>query len=86
MVRTSNAPLSVLAPWAGSLRGMFEGAQTRMLPITNRVADYAPVAPACCNACRICATQGAISLIVGGAAAFGAALLGFARRFLPKAS
>jgi hypothetical protein len=50
----------------------------RMLPITNRAADYAPVAPVCCNAYRICATQGVIGLVVGGAGAIGAVAVGLA--------
>jgi hypothetical protein len=59
---------------------VFERAQMRMLPITNRAADYAPIAPACCNACRVCATQGILGLIFGGAAASGGAILALVRR------
>jgi hypothetical protein len=42
-----------------------------MLPVVNRAADYAPMAPACCNACRVCATNGLVGLIfaAGGAIA-----------------
>jgi hypothetical protein len=58
---------------------MLERAQMRMLPLTNRAADYAPVAPACCNACRVCATSGIVGLIFGGGAA---ALAFLARPFL----
>jgi hypothetical protein len=65
---------------------MFERAQIRMLPITNRAADYAPIAPACCNACRVCATQGILGLIFGGAAASGTTILAFARRPFAKLS
>jgi hypothetical protein len=52
----------------------------RMLPITNRAAEYAPIAPSCCNACRICATQGILGLIFGGTAAAGAVALGLVAR------
>jgi hypothetical protein len=65
---------------------MLERAQMRVLPITNRAADYAPFAPACCNACRICAAQGILSLAFGTAAAVGAATIAFARRALPRFS
>jgi len=65
---------------------MLERAQMRMLPITNRAADYAPIAPACCNACRICATQGILGLIFGSVAAGGAAVATFAHRFFAKPS
>ena len=65
---------------------MLERAQMRMLPITNRASDYAPIAPACCNACRICATQGVLGLIFGSVAAVGAAVVAFARRFFAKPS
>ena len=58
----------------------------RMLPITNRAADYAPIAPACCNACRVCATQSILGLIFGSAAAVGAAVAAFARRAIRQAS
>jgi hypothetical protein len=59
---------------------LFERASTRMLPLANRAADYAPMTPACCNACRMCATSGAVGLIFAGAGAAGAFLARFGRR------
>ena len=56
-----------------------------MLPMTNRAADYAPIAPACCNACRVCATQGILGLILAGAGAVGAVAFGLVRRFTEPA-
>ena len=38
----------------------------RTLPVVNRAADYAPVAPACCNACRTCTTTNVLGLVTGG--------------------
>jgi hypothetical protein len=57
---------------SGTLRHVLERTQMRMLPIANRASDYAAVAPACCNACRVCATSGAVGLIFTGAGAVGA--------------
>lgn len=51
-----------------------------MAPITNRAADYAPIAPACCNACRTCTTTNVVGLILGGAAALGVGVGRLARR------
>ena len=46
----------------------------RMAPITNRAAEYAPMAPACCNVCRTCTTTNIVGLALGGATAAGVAL------------
>ncbi|HEV8687622.1 MAG TPA: hypothetical protein VGQ84_10125 [Gaiellaceae bacterium] len=56
---------------------MLERVTARTLPVVNRAAEYAPVAPACCNACRTCATTNVLGLITGGAIA----LVGALRRF-----
>jgi hypothetical protein len=56
--------------------------QMRMLPMANRTADYAPVIPACCNACRVCATN----YVFGLAAAAGAGLLALSGRFVKRFS
>jgi hypothetical protein len=42
-----------------------------MAPLTNRAADYAPMAPVCCNVCRTCTTQNFVGLALGGATALG---------------
>jgi hypothetical protein len=40
----------------------------RAAPLTNRAADYAPMAPACCNVCRTCTTTNVVGLLLGAAA------------------
>jgi hypothetical protein len=65
---------------------MLERAQTRMLPVVNRAADYAPMAPACCNACRVCATNGIVGLIFAAGGAVSAFAVGLARRVVAKPS
>ncbi len=39
--------------------------QGRMLDLTAKVGDQAPMAAVCCNACRTCATTNAIALATG---------------------
>jgi hypothetical protein len=51
-----------------------------MLPLVNRAADVAPVAPACCNVCRTCVTTNLVGLVFGGVAAGGLAVVRLARR------
>jgi hypothetical protein len=53
-----------------------------MLPLANRAADYAPMAPACCNACRMCAATNVIGLAVAGAGALAAFAGRFTKRFV----
>ena len=53
---------------------MLRRLSVRMAPVTSRAADYAPVAPACCNVCRTCTTTNLVGLAVGGVAAIGVAL------------
>jgi hypothetical protein len=53
---------------------MLERATMRTLPVLNRAADYVPVAPACCNACRTCTTSNVLGLLTGGAVALVGAL------------
>ncbi len=65
---------------------MFERVQTRMLPVVNRAADYAPIAPACCNACRVCATNGIVGVIFAAGGAVGAFAVRLARGFSVKSS
>jgi hypothetical protein len=59
---------------------MLERAQTRMLPVVNRAADYAPMATACCNACRTCVQTNVVGIIFVGVGAVAAFLSRFARR------
>jgi hypothetical protein len=55
----------------------------RAAPITNRAAEYAPMAPACCNVCRTCTTTNVVGLGLGLLAAAGAALGRLTERLKP---
>jgi hypothetical protein len=46
----------------------------RAAPITTRAAEYAPMAPACCNVCRTCTATNIVGLALGGLTAAGVAL------------
>ena len=37
--------------------------QGRMLDLTQRYGEQAPMATVCCNACRTCATTNAVALV-----------------------
>ena len=52
----------------------------RALPLVNRAADFAPVAPACCNVCRTCTTTNVLGLAMGAAAGSFYGLARFVRR------
>ena len=52
----------------------------KVAPITSRAADFAPVAPACCNVCRTCTTTNVIGLVFGAGAALGTAATRLFRR------
>lgn len=51
-------------------------------PITNRVADYGPAAPVCCNACRACTTTNVVGLVFAAATAAGVGVTHLARRLV----
>jgi hypothetical protein len=53
----------------------------KVAPITTRAADFAPVAPACCNVCRTCTTTNVIGLVFGA----GAVVATTAKHFLRRA-
>lgn len=59
---------------------MLERTQMRALPIANRVAEHAPVATACCNACRMCVQTNLVALAFTGVAGLGTVLGRFLRR------
>ena len=59
---------------------MLERTMTRALPLANRAFDYAPLAPACCNACRVCAANGVVGLIFAGAGAVSVSVARLAKR------
>jgi hypothetical protein len=48
--------------------GMLERTQMRALPLANRVAEHAPVATACCNACRTCVQTNVLTVALGAVA------------------
>jgi hypothetical protein len=55
-------------------------------PITNRISEYGPAVPACCNICRTCTTTNLVGLAIGGMTAAGVGIVSFARRFSAKPS
>jgi hypothetical protein len=59
---------------------MLQRASVKMLPVVNRASDLAPVAPACCNVCRICVTTNLVGLVTGGAVALAATARRLTRR------
>jgi hypothetical protein len=59
---------------------MLERAQTKMLPVVNRAADYAPMATACCNACRTCVQTNVLGILFVGVGAVGAFVGRFVKR------
>jgi hypothetical protein len=59
---------------------MLRQLSVRMAPVTSRAADFAPVAPACCNVCRTCTTTNMLALVLGGFATFAAAARQLLRR------
>lgn len=59
---------------------MLQRLSVRAAPITNRVADYGPAVPACCNVCRTCTTTNAVGLALGGITAAGLWLAAHVRR------
>ncbi len=58
---------------------MLERVTARTLPLVNRASEYAPVAPACCNACRTCTASNVVGLVLGAVVAAGAAVRGVVR-------
>jgi hypothetical protein len=48
--------------------------------VAARYGEHAPLATACCNACRTCVTTNAIGIATAAVAASGATLARFARR------
>jgi hypothetical protein len=48
-------------------------------PITTRAAEYAPMAPACCNVCRTCTTTNIAGLVTASIFATVAAVRRFVR-------
>jgi hypothetical protein len=59
---------------------MLERTSARALPLVNRAAEHAPMATACCNACRTCVTSNVLGLALAGAGAVVSAVSGLRRR------
>ncbi len=59
---------------------MLERMTARTLPLVNRMADVAPVATGCCNACRSCLTANIVGLLTAAGTVFAAPFARFARR------
>jgi hypothetical protein len=59
---------------------MLERTSARALPLVNRAAEHAPMATACCNACRACVTSNVVGLALAGAGAVVSAVSALRRR------
>ena len=64
---------------------MLERAKVRALPVLNNVAEHAPVATACCNACRTCFSTNLIGLAMAGITAAGVGVARLGRRLTKPA-
>jgi hypothetical protein len=58
----------------------------RLAPVTTRAAEYAPMAPTCCNVCRTCTTTNVVGLVVGGATVAALAVGRIAKRAFTRSS
>jgi len=56
-----------------------------MAQATVKYGENAPMATACCNACRTCVTTNILTLAMAGVAGAGYAVVNFARRRLTTA-
>ena len=52
----------------------------RVAQAAGTYAEHAPMATACCNACRTCATSNLVSLVLAGATAAGVGVARLLRR------
>jgi hypothetical protein len=57
-------------------------ATMRVTQVAARYGEHAPMATACCNACRTCVQTNLIGIALGAAAAAGVAGRRFVRRLL----
>jgi hypothetical protein len=56
-------------------------ATLRLAQTASKVGEHAPLATACCNACRTCVTTNILTLATAGIAGAGVAVTRFVRRF-----
>jgi hypothetical protein len=54
--------------------------------VAGRYSEHAPMATACCNACRACVTANVLTLLIGAAAAVGVFFARATRRVVARAS
>jgi hypothetical protein len=58
----------------------------RIAQAAGKYGENAPMAAACCNACRTCVTTNLLGLVTAGIAGAGYALANFARRRFARSS
>jgi hypothetical protein len=63
---------------------VIRGLSVRMAPVTTRAAEYAPMAPTCCNVCRTCTTTNVVGLVLGGATVAALGVARFAKRVVAR--
>jgi hypothetical protein len=56
--------------------------QSRVLQVTAKYGEAAPMATTCCNACRTCTTTNIATLALGGIVAAGVGVARLARRLV----
>jgi hypothetical protein len=61
-----------------------EIARGRIGQVAGKYADSAPLAPACCNACRVCVTSNVVGIATAAVAAAGVGLARVAQRLRPR--
>jgi len=59
---------------------MKQFATVRLAQTASRVGEHAPLATACCNACRTCVTTNILTIATAGLAGAGMAVSRFVRR------
>jgi hypothetical protein len=59
---------------------MKQFATVRLAQTASRVGEHAPLATACCNACRTCVTTNILTVVTAGLAGAGTTVARFARR------
>jgi hypothetical protein len=58
----------------------------RVGQVVGKYSEHAPMATACCNACRTCVTTNILTLVMGAGAAVGVFFVRAARRVSAKPS
>jgi hypothetical protein len=59
---------------------MKQFATVRLAQTASKVGDHAPLATACCNACRTCVTTNILTIATAGLAAAGVSVSRLVRR------